>query len=734
MAKKTEYELLISIGAQVNKSVEASLGNVTGLLKKAFGAKIIWDGVTALGSKVVEIGSESMDMYTELEKSAVNAANVFGGTVEEVDLLEQQIQQLAKTTSTKIPLTAKEISDSMYYLGQVGLSYEQSAGVLDDMLKLALVDGQDVATIVDMVTDSMSAMNMEINKGSVNEYMNQIAQVMASTNTSAMGALEAIEGFGGTAGMLGAGIEEVASLVGVLANTGTKGSEAGTALNSMMTRMVGGMASAGYEKLGVDLYNQTGEFKGFAEVLKEVNDALEGMSSEAADPIMKTIFGTHYMNEGMKLLKAMDETADGMSDYDEILSKQYQVQDRLEQMFQNYNATAEAQNQLAENNVAAAEHSIGRSLSEARKEVQNWANENIFPQMQQSTDKLAEYIDTNITPKISGWLDSGYMALESIAQNDVLNQIARNMKDAGSSWVDAFQNTNWEPIQKAANTLKDAGGDLATFVSWAIKEGSGAAAGAVMESANVAASAVNGVASIPQWIENFGGAVEDSMRGGAVGGGEFWSKVFGAKEGSILDEWAKGTLWESAQDIGLAPTLENFNKALGNAYQTTEADSEKIHTMIQDEITPKIIESGNSVQATTDALGNLIYQVDNAAANFERFAQSDLLSQYGISTPSPKRVSKPGQGILPFADGGIVTRPTIGLIGEAGEKEAVIPLSKLGSVVGQLTGGGNITYTQVVHINGSANPDEVKQALSQSYAEFKANWQRLQKEQKRAAF
>lgn len=733
MAKKTEYELLIDIGAQVNKSVVTSIGNVTGLLKKAFGAKVIWDGVSALGSKVVEIGSESMDMYTELEKSAVNAANVFGGTAEEVDLLEQQIQQLAKTTSTKIPLTAKEISDSMYYLGQVGLSYEQSAGVLDDMLKLALVDGQDVATIVDMVTDSMSAMNMEINKGSVNEYMNQIAQVMASTNTSAMGALEAIEGFGGTAGMLGAGIEEVASLVGVLANTGTKGSEAGTALNSMMTRMVGGMASAGYEKLGVDLYNQTGEFKGFAEVLKEVNNALEGMSSEAADPIMKTIFGTHYMNEGMKLLKAMDETADGMSDYDEILSKQYQVQDRLEQMFQNYNATAEAQNQLAENNVAAAEHSIGRSLSEARKEVQNWANENIFPQMQQSTDKLAEYIDTNITPKISGWLDSGYMALESIAQNDVLNQIARNMKDAGSSWVDAFQNTNWEPIQKAANTLKDAGGDLATFVSWAIKEGSDAAAGAVMESANVAASAVNGVASIPQWIENFGGAVEDSLRGGAVGGGEFWSKVFDAKEGSILDEWAKGTLWGSAQDIGLAPTLENFNKALGNAYQTTQSDSEKIHSMIQDEITPKIMENGNSVQTTTDAFGNLIHQVNNAAADFERLSQTDLLSQFGISTSPTKKVSKPNRNVLPFADGGIVTRPTIGLIGEAGEKEAVIPLSKLGNVVGSVS-SPPITYAPVIQVSGNANTEDIRQALSMGYTEFKRYMERLEKERRRAAF
>ena len=242
MAKKTEYELLISIGAQVNKSVEASLGNVTGLLKKAFGAKIIWDGVTALGSKVVEIGAESVQMYSELETSVVRAANVFGGTREEVEAVENQIKSLAIATSKEMPYAASEVSDSLYYLGQVGLTFEESADVMDDMLKLAYADGQDVATVVDMVTDSMSNLQMEINKSNVNEYMNQIAEVMASTNTSAMGALETIMGFGGTSNLLNTNIEEVSALLGALANYGIKGSEAGTALNSIMTRMIGDAA------------------------------------------------------------------------------------------------------------------------------------------------------------------------------------------------------------------------------------------------------------------------------------------------------------------------------------------------------------------------------------------------------------------------------------------------------------------------------------------------------------
>lgn len=48
-------------------------------------------------------------------------------------------------------------------------------------------------------------------------------------------------------------------------------------------------------------------------------------------------------------------------------------------------------------------------------------------------------------------------------------------------------------------------------------------------------------------------------------------------------------------------------------------------------------------------------------------------------------------GITGFAQGGVVTKPTLAMIGEAGEKEAVIPLSKLGNLVGGIGGGGQLT-------------------------------------------
>jgi hypothetical protein len=58
-----------------------------------------------------------------------------------------------------------------------------------------------------------------------------------------------------------------------------------------------------------------------------------------------------------------------------------------------------------------------------------------------------------------------------------------------------------------------------------------------------------------------------------------------------------------------------------------------------------------------------------------------------------------------LAEGGIVTSPTIAMIGEGGEPEAVIPLSKLGSMG---VGGGGMT----VNVNvTSANPNDVVAAI-----------------------
>jgi len=65
------------------------------------------------------------------------------------------------------------------------------------------------------------------------------------------------------------------------------------------------------------------------------------------------------------------------------------------------------------------------------------------------------------------------------------------------------------------------------------------------------------------------------------------------------------------------------------------------------------------------------------------------------------------QGIgVPFAKGGVVTKPTMGLVGEAGA-EAVIPLDRLGSMGATY----NITVNAGMGSNGTDIGDEIVNAL-----------------------
>ena len=92
-----------------------------------------------------------------------------------------------------------------------------------------------------------------------------------------------------------------------------------------------------------------------------------------------------------------------------------------------------------------------------------------------------------------------------------------------------------------------------------------------------------------------------------------------------------------------------------------------------------------SITFVTDKLSDLFLWVEKVINAFSRL---DITKNIGAGI---KGAASAIGGVLGLAEGGIVTRPTLAMIGEGGEPEAVIPLSKLGAV-----GGGSI----VVNIMG----------------------------------
>ncbi len=108
----------------------------------------------------------------------------------------------------------------------------------------------DLATCSDLVTDSMSALGLTADQ--LTDYLNVTCQANNKSNTTAKALMEAMIGCGGAAKSAGMDYKQTAAALGILANNGVKGAEAGTALNSMLVRMTTkDVAQKAFKELGV---------------------------------------------------------------------------------------------------------------------------------------------------------------------------------------------------------------------------------------------------------------------------------------------------------------------------------------------------------------------------------------------------------------------------------------------------------------------------------------------------
>lgn len=227
----------------------------------------------------------------------------------------------------------------------------------------------------------------------------------------------------------------------------------------------------------------------------------------------------------------------------------------------------------------------------------------------------------------------------------------------------------------------------------------------------------------------------------------------------------------------------NFSNAVGNAiaaigekfpvlgafltgwWQSIQAAVENVKAIFQNiiEFIDNVF-SGNwsaAWQNIVNIFGNLFGMIVNLAKapiNGVISAINWVLSKINsISVTIPDWV--PGVGGKPLgfniptipqlAEGGVATSPTLAEIGEGGEPEAVMPLSKLAAMLDTYTkkpkpsggagnqGGGDgetIVFSPVFNFYGKADREDVEEATRISFQEFKRLYKKLKAEERRKNF
>ncbi|HCQ6056274.1 phage tail tape measure protein [Clostridioides difficile] len=233
----------------------------------------------------------------------------------------QKLQEKAQDLGARTSFSASEAADGLTYLALAGWDVETSLSRIEPVLRAAEAGGMDLALCSDLVTDSMSSAG--IASQDFTKYLDITAQAQRKSNTSMQQMLEAYVTAGGMFKNLNMPLEQSAALIGILANRGTKASEAGNALISVFSNIIGenGRAGKALDALGISLYNSNGKQKDTIAVLKEMSSAL-GVTSDSTTKLTEEerarfatmIGGKTQYDTLMKLLAGVNDEYDELED------------------------------------------------------------------------------------------------------------------------------------------------------------------------------------------------------------------------------------------------------------------------------------------------------------------------------------------------------------------------------------------------------------------------------------
>ena len=332
MGKGKEYQFLVSFAGKVNSSLNSSVGkvgaqfnNMQSLAKKA-AAGI---GAAFAAVKIKDFVKESVNTYKTYEQSMAQTAAT--ATIQKGTKEYEQLDKAARAAGRATSKTAAEAADALGYMALAGWNVNQSTTALMPVLRLSEGLQSDLAVTSDLVTDSMSALGISMdNEGrNLTRYLDVITAANNKSNQTALQAMEAYIGVGGSLKRLGTPLEESGALLGVLANRGIKGSEAGNSLSSILINLTkkSGESAEAMKALGLNAYDSQGRFKGVTNVLKELNDKTKNLTPELRDTYLTMIGGKTQITTLNNLMSGLNTiTADGTSEL-EALQKQLKNSD-----------------------------------------------------------------------------------------------------------------------------------------------------------------------------------------------------------------------------------------------------------------------------------------------------------------------------------------------------------------------------------------------------------------------
>lgn len=308
MASKSQYELAVEIAGKVagsfGKSISTVNKSLSGLGKIAgAGAKLATAGFAAAGAAIAGVAAASVNVGKEFEAQMSTVQAISGATGEEFAAMEAKAKEMGATTQ----FSATEAGQAMEYMAMAGWKSGDMIGGIEGIMNLAAASGEDLATTSDIVTDALTAFGMTASESGKFADILAAASSNANTNVSMMG--ESFKYVAPLAGTLGYSAADVSVALGLMANAGIKGSQAGTSLKTALANLASptDKQAAAMADLGISLTDGEGKMLSMREVMTNLRESFSGLDESQQAAAASTIFGKEAMSGMLAIINASED-------------------------------------------------------------------------------------------------------------------------------------------------------------------------------------------------------------------------------------------------------------------------------------------------------------------------------------------------------------------------------------------------------------------------------------------
>lgn len=270
---------------------------------EAVGGAIAAAGIAEAMKSIADAYSECVEIAGNFEQAMSAVEAIADSNISEMAALTAEAKELGATTK----FTAQQSANAMEYMAMAGWDAQEMLGGMSGVINLAAAAGEDLAQVSDIVTDNLSAFGLKASDTAHFADVLAAAAANSNTNISIMG--ETFKSSSSVAGALGYSIEDVAVMVGLMANNSVKGSRAGTALRNIFNGLLGGvtLTAEAFGELDYSAVNSDGSMKGLMETVKDLRGYFDEMTEAERVNNAMAIAGMRGYNGLLAILNATDE-------------------------------------------------------------------------------------------------------------------------------------------------------------------------------------------------------------------------------------------------------------------------------------------------------------------------------------------------------------------------------------------------------------------------------------------